>query len=85
MRGENFQLALERRIVAGLCGVLGGSPRFGHHRVAIRVAVTIESLLAHTEGRHPAAYLVAEIALADRGEAGREDIDRTFQRERLVG
>jgi hypothetical protein len=64
--------------------MFGGSPGFGHHRVAICVAVAIESLLAHTEGRNPAADFVAEVAWADRGETGREDIDRAFHGERLV-
>src|SRR5580692_1499203 len=65
--------------------MLGGSPGLGHHRVAIRVAVSIESLLAHTEGRNPAAYFVAHVALGDRGEARREDIDRALYGERLAG
>ena len=41
-------------------------------------------LLAHTEGRNPAADFVAEVAWADRGQTSREDIDRALHGERLV-
>src|SRR3569832_2700135 len=67
---------LGRPTVVRFCGLFGRSTGPRHRRVAICVAVAIESLLAGTEGRNPPVDLVAQVAMADWGETGGKDVGR---------